>query len=72
MTDRINKLIEYLQGSCVSLSEACDTFEIDEDTLSREELQELDNQIFNCETCGWWCEISEMQEEEHICNDCSE
>ena len=33
----------------------------------------VDSEIFNCETCGWWCEMSEVAEddEQNICLDCA-
>ncbi len=72
---RIQELIDYLQGSCYSLYEGCNTLGIEEDDLTIEELEELDSQIFNCGVCGWWCEISEdsgIGEGEFICTDCAE
>lgn len=33
----------------------------------------IDDAIFCCEQCGWWCEISEQVEDENgewLCNDC--
>lgn len=32
---------------------------------------ELDALAFQCETCGWWCDISEMTDDD-ICDDCYE
>lgn len=31
----------------------------------------LDNEIFRCSVCEWWCELSEM-ESEGVCSDCDE
>ena len=45
------------------------------DVLTEEEqddqdiLQELDQQVFQCSVCDWWCEIGEMTED-HRCSDC--
>ncbi len=42
--------------------------------LSEQDLTDLDNAIFLCEVCGWWCEISESNESDlgNVCNDCHE
>lgn len=41
--------------------------------LTTEDHDVIDNNIFLCETCGWWCEISERSEnDEENCNDCKE
>lgn len=32
---------------------------------------ELENQIFLCDCCCWWCEIHERNDE-GVCQDCSE
>ena len=33
---------------------------------------ELDNQIFLCDSCGWWYEIHERNDTGVFCQDCSE
>lgn len=40
----------------------------DEDKLYRE----IDNEIFQCSCCSWWCDISECNnvDDENVCNDC--
>ena len=74
MEEKINKLIQHLQGTCKSLSEGCNDLEIDEDKLTDEELQHLDSEIFRCVECCWWYELSEANDynSEVICNDCNE
>ena len=33
--------------------------------------QEIDNLMFLCELCGWWCEIGDMHEnEDQTCSSC--
>jgi hypothetical protein len=69
--DLWEKLIYDLQGTCENL----DSF------LERSApelidhlpfLQHLDNQIFCCEQCNWWCELSEMADnDDWECRDCS-
>lgn len=73
---QLDELIEYLKGSCMTTDEAMNNlFELSEDDLTSEQVEELWGEIFKCSTCGWWCEISEesgIDESELICNDCSE
>lgn len=65
------QFIEHtLMGSCKAI-ESCE----DHDHLLDNEFfcELLDSIIFNCETCNWWCEISEMGADgnQHgICRDC--
>ena len=67
-----------LQGTCQSLDYVL------EETHNRPDLQNnteflgyLDDTIFCCTSCDWWCEISEEASEEYadkfqelICRDC--
>lgn len=69
---RIEQIIEDLKGTCDSLDGVCGNYDIDSMDLSIDELEQLDQEIFNCETCGWWCETSEMSEDENVCEDCFE
>ena len=59
----IQEKIDELQGTCNS---------IDMDEWTFEELEVLDEQIFQCDTCSWWFEVGEMSEDSNVCNDCNE
>lgn len=74
MEDKIEKLIEHLRGTCVSMYEGCADMDIDEDDLTLEELQQVDNEIFRCASCGWWYDKDECNEVngEWVCDDCNE
>jgi len=67
-SDIFQKIVEEYQGTCNSLSED------DSDWLEGQDLfDELDQNIFECNCCGWWFEICEQAESdagEYICNDC--
>ena len=73
-----NKLIESLQGTCMSIDDAISqeytkAYDegLDESSLTIEESQQIDMEIFNCETCGWWFERCEESEtEEGHCDTC--
>jgi len=69
----IEYIIQSLNGTIGSLEEYEE--EYTKKGYSWEELLiELDQQIFNCTGCGWWCDISEenIQDEEQVCEDCFE
>lgn len=66
--DKTDKVIDLLRGTCNFLAFACDICGVDLDDLDYEK---LDSEIFCCDTCGWWCDISELSTEvEHHCSDC--
>jgi hypothetical protein len=33
-------------------------------------LRVLDDQVMECEGCQWWCEISDLNDEQ-VCSDCA-
>jgi formylmethanofuran dehydrogenase subunit E len=62
---QIEELIQHLNGSSLTLDNACQQlFDCGEDNLTVEQLEEIDQQIFQCETCGWWFERGEQAEAE--------
>lgn len=69
----IDKLIEDLRGTCKSISDFLPEG-MEEEDLTEEETQHLDQEIFLCAECGWWCEQSQStdKEGENVCNDCNE
>lgn len=68
----IGEVLNSLQGSCNTLSDVLETlYEIDEEALTNEDRQYIGNEIFRCDVCGWWYEISE-QEDDNTCSDCYE
>ena len=81
-SELINEIVEHLRGSCMDLSVALNDFDLDLDDFSKEQEDQLneaiDDLIFNCESCGWWCEVGDYADEGcnpqglNICNDCGE
>lgn len=75
---QLQAIIEYLQGTCLTLQDAVETItesEYNEDDLTTEQHDFIANEIFLCDDCGWWCEVSEAAEHEdsdQICEDCAE
>ena len=68
---RINDLVYHLQGTCISLEEACSDLGFDREDLTMEELEELDNWLFECDNCGWWYDVGERASLTHseFCDD---
>ena len=67
------KLCEYLQGTCKTLNDGCVSFGYEEDDLTEDDLNYIDNEIFLCTSCGWWCEVCDSvdnDEGENVCCDC--
>ena len=85
LTDvKINKVINALSGSCDEMTQTFDEvaeyyewgFTYD-DLTTAEEMRidaALDNAIFNCAVCGWWCDMGDMAEncDEWTCSDCGD
>jgi len=65
MKDTIQSKIEDLKGTCNT---------IDLDDFTFEELELLDEEIFQCSTCSWWCDIDEEVGEgtSLLCKDCKD
>jgi hypothetical protein len=62
---------EDLQGTCQRLEDALTRqFAPDEEDVDIELLRVLDDQVMECEGCQWWCEISDLNDEQ-VCSDCA-
>lgn len=74
MSERVEQLITYLEGSCKTLSEACLLHGFDEEQLEQSEIEHLHDSIFVCDGCGWWYSYDEMSDAagEQICLECNE
>jgi hypothetical protein len=73
--DKWNEIIEDLRGTCKSMEEVLDNYNREDLRDNMEFLGYLDNEIFRCDCCRWWCEISEesgVGDGELVCNDCEE
>lgn len=70
----IQKVIEALQGTSESLHSIVEQLYPDVDVMrdfTNADYNEIDNQMFLCEECGWWCEVSQYGKEDGKCEDCS-
>lgn len=68
----INKVIESLEGSCDTIDDVIESLYpgMDEDDLTGDDYNAIDNQIFRCPTCGWWFDLSEQSDNEEDTGDC--
>ena len=66
----VHELIGALQGTCDTIPDHLPEG-MEEEDLTQEDHNTIDNEIFLCEVCGWWCEISEQVAElDGTCQDC--
>lgn len=73
----IHLVIDDLQGTCDDLDTVIERHFGEGQstaTLSSDLLAEVDNHIFRCAQCGWWCELCEAvdDDDEDVCLECSE
>jgi len=82
--EEIREVVDYLQGSCKSIEEAL--IDVTDDKVdgleSLSNWQELcsaiDDVMFLCAQCGWWCEAGDYAENQpddcngDICLECGE
>ena len=73
MAKDIQGLIESLQGTCMKTieSEKVHFGWKEDEELTLEELAEIDNEIFQCDCCCLWCEVSEMAYD-GVCSNCED
>lgn len=68
----VQELIEDLVGTCKTIGDFLPEG-MDENDLTEEDHEAIDERIFNCDTCGWWCERDEEDpNNEGNCNDHSD
>lgn len=74
--DQIYEIINDLRGTCQSFeSIVVYHTNLTPDEIDPAFLDVIDENIFLCETCGWWCdedEESETEGSENICKECQE
>ena len=73
--DKWYKIIEALHGTYNSLPVVLDQYGREDLEDHMPFLQTLDNVIFLCTSCGWWCEIGEATESEtgeDVCSQCAD
>jgi hypothetical protein len=70
----IHDVIQDLTGTTMTLQNVLDDYSKDESDLTPEDHATIDSEIFCCDNCGWWCEVSESNEDgpNQICDDCND
>lgn len=69
-TEQVNALADRLNGTADSLDAALDELQL---RVEPADLVALDQIVFLCDECSWWCEASDMAEgDEWICGDCAQ
>lgn len=68
--ERIEEIIETLAGTCTYIGDVCSI----EEMADKDLWASIDDAIFECDRCGWWCEISGQSDMdgEMICEDCND
>ena len=65
MRKRVDEVAEHLVGTCQALESVATPEECDDTYF----LSALNEQTFQCDNCGWWCDIEEHHEGD-LCDDC--
>lgn len=68
----MQNVIDALSGTCDSLDDALQEFNMTIDDLVIDDYNRLDNEIFKCTTCDWWYELCEQATDEGVCDNCNE
>lgn len=73
VTDRklAHEIADDLRGTAQSFGDVCEDHGVDPDTLTNEEHAIIDDEVFECERCGWWCGTDERFDAE-TCEECAE
>lgn len=73
MSVPIDKIVEELEGQCLVSLE--DIIEREGYVFNSEHYSTIDERVFCCVTCGWWCPIEDMSDQvtdEWFCSDCDD
>lgn len=66
MGSRPEEVAAALLGTCRTLEEFASEDEINDLQFCRE----LDDLVFCCDECGWWCGTEEANDLGFVCDDC--
>ncbi len=67
MQNRAREVSDKLLGSCQDIS----TLATEEECKDADFCRTLDDNVFECNVCGWWCGVEE-DVGENICDGCAE
>ena len=67
----MKEVIDYLQGTCHSLDYGLCMCGKEFDDITAAEWSLLEDEIFQCEECSWWCPLGEAADGyETVCDEC--
>jgi hypothetical protein len=68
----LDEIIESLVGTCNDLDQTMVNHNIDPDAMDMGDSVYMDDHIFLCEECGWWFDLSELNDSGDglICLEC--
>jgi hypothetical protein len=70
--EKIERVVHRLQGTCMNLQDVLEENDL-EDTEAV--CHAIDTEIFECDGCGWWFELSEMGSDHggvQLCDSCAD
>lgn len=73
--DISEKFVESAQGTCMSVQEVLCQIELEDFQEDDLDWQLIEDSIFNCVCCNWWCEVGEESDrgfDEPVCTDCED
>lgn len=65
---RAREVAHDLEGTCKNLADEATEDEMKSAVFTAE----LDRLVFECQSCGWWCNVEEEYNEDGLCDDCCE
>lgn len=73
--EQAEKVADYAKGTCQSEAEIMEAFDFFKGVDDNEALDALnealaDKEVARCDTCSWWVESSELNEDSN-CEDCA-
>lgn len=69
--ETMNEIIEELKGTCSCLDWALQGRGLEICDVPQKLLEQLDEEIMECEVCGWWHDSHELNDKQE-CSDCTE
>ena len=74
--DVLAYVVEALRGQCQeSLLNVLERIELETLEDDKNFTSALDEEVFECTACNWWCETSEMNDDDDgqpVCDDCAD
>lgn len=69
----LDKIIEDLRGTCQIFACVASDYGVLEEDMTIADWQYIEEQIFCCNCCGWWCDVAECHDTEDgmMCDDCA-